>query len=56
MVAGWLDSTAVAGTQVRWTGHRLQSTEFHEIAEICKTGIRSCWDRHTIRAEHPAEI
>eukprot|EP01047_Picozoa_sp_COSAG01_P113311 COSAG01_NODE_42020_length_444_cov_1.573913_1_plen_23_part_10 len=23
MVAGWLDSTAVAGTQVRWTGHRL---------------------------------
>ena len=31
---------AVAGTQVRWTGHRLQSTEFHEIAEICKIGIR----------------
>jgi hypothetical protein len=23
-----------------WTGHRLQMAEFHEIAEICKTGIR----------------
>eukprot|EP01047_Picozoa_sp_COSAG01_P056087 COSAG01_NODE_6319_length_3737_cov_4.264156_1_plen_41_part_10 len=26
--------------EVRWTGHRLESTEFHDIAEICKTGIR----------------
>jgi hypothetical protein len=23
-----------------WSGDRLESTEFHEIAEICKTGIR----------------
>jgi hypothetical protein len=38
------------------TGDRLEKTEFRKISEICKTGIRSCWDRHTIRAETPAEM
>eukprot|EP01047_Picozoa_sp_COSAG01_P025928 COSAG01_NODE_1653_length_9619_cov_43.055573_8_plen_144_part_00 len=30
----------LAKAEEPWTGDRLEKTEFHEIAEICKTGIR----------------